>query len=61
MNRFTYTTTCKVRLHHLAQSLPAALRAGAADFVVVDYGCPDGAGAWQLAHRIVAAWDAEEG
>ena len=51
MTGFTYVTTCKGRLHHLVQSLPAALRAGPADLVVVDYGCPDGAGAWVREHH----------
>jgi len=48
---FTYITTCKGRLHHLVQSLPAALQAGPAECVVVDYGCPDGAGAWVREHH----------
>lgn len=49
--KFTYITTCKGRLHHLRQSLPAALASGTAEFIVVDYGCPDGAGRWVREHH----------
>jgi glycosyltransferase involved in cell wall biosynthesis len=38
-------TTCKGRLAHLQQTLPALMRTGM-EVVVVDYDCPDGAGAW---------------
>lgn len=49
--KFTYITTCKGRLHHIRQTLPAALAAGNAEFIVVDYGCPDGTGAWVREHH----------
>lgn len=42
-------TTCKGRLAHLKQSLPAMLRQdypGEVEVVVVDYGCPEGAAAF---------------
>jgi hypothetical protein len=42
----TVVVTCRGRLAHLAQTLP--LYAGAVPVVLVDYGCPDGAGAWAL-------------
>lgn len=48
--KFTYVTTCKGRLAHLSQTLPAAVAQEDADWVVVDYGCPDGAGNWVLEH-----------
>lgn len=44
-------TTCKGRLHHLERSLPAMIAAGAAECIVVDYGCPDGAGDWVRRHH----------
>ena len=53
-------TTCKGRLAHLKQTLPALMRTGA-EVVVVDYDCPEGAGAWvRAAHpeaRVVAVAD----
>lgn len=47
----SYITTCKGRLHHLQQTLPMALAAGAAECIVVDYGCPDGTGDWVRRHH----------
>jgi GT2 family glycosyltransferase len=44
--KITYVTTCKGRLHHLARTLPVAAGQPAVDCIVVDYGCPDGAGDW---------------
>ena len=38
-------TTCKGRLAHLKQTLPPLMRLGL-EVIVVDYDCPDGAGAW---------------
>ena len=42
----SYVTTCKGRLEHLKQSLPRLMAQPQAEVVVVDYDCPDGAGAW---------------
>lgn len=41
-----YVTTCKGRLHHLARTLPSAAGQAGVECIVVDYGCPDGAGDW---------------
>jgi hypothetical protein len=41
--------TCKGRLAHLAQTAPTILRASLpfdCGYVLVDWGCPDGSGAW---------------
>ena len=43
-------TTCRGRLHHLRQTLPLMVAQGADEVIVVDYGCPDGAGDWIEAH-----------
>jgi len=43
-------TTCKGRLAHLQQTLPALMRTGW-EVVVVDYDCPDGAAAWVRANH----------
>jgi glycosyltransferase involved in cell wall biosynthesis len=40
--RLSIITTCKGRLHHLRQSLPAFLAQPDAEVIVVDYDCPDG-------------------
>jgi hypothetical protein len=45
-NAITIITTCKGRLAHLSESLPRMVAQEKADCVVVDYGCPEGAGAW---------------
>jgi glycosyltransferase involved in cell wall biosynthesis len=39
-------TTCKGRLGHLKQTLPAMLSQPGAEVVVVDYDCPDGSAGW---------------
>jgi glycosyltransferase involved in cell wall biosynthesis len=39
-------TTCKGRLSMLQQSLPRMVTQPRAEVIVVDYDCPDGAGAW---------------
>ena len=49
--KITYVTTCKGRLHHLARTLPAAAGQAGVDCIVVDYGCPDGAGDWVREHH----------
>jgi glycosyltransferase involved in cell wall biosynthesis len=53
-------TTCKGRLEHLKQSLPALMATGM-EVIVVDYDCPDQAGAWVQANwpqaRVVAVSD----
>lgn len=42
----SFITTCKGRLAHLKQSLPPLKAQPQAEVIVVDYDCPDGAGAW---------------
>lgn len=49
MNRISFVTTCKGRLHHLKETLPLWLEQGPDEVVVVDYGCPDGTAAWLAA------------
>jgi glycosyltransferase involved in cell wall biosynthesis len=39
-------TTCKGRLGHLKQSLPAFVQSGAEQIIVVDYSCPDNTQDW---------------
>jgi glycosyltransferase involved in cell wall biosynthesis len=39
-------TTCKGRLEHLKQTLPTLMALPDCEVVVVDYDCPQGAGAW---------------
>jgi hypothetical protein len=46
MTRFTAITTCKGRLEHIRQTLPALCAQADCEVVVVDYDCPDGVGAW---------------
>lgn len=46
MKDIAFITTCKGRLHHLQQTLPLLVAESAAEIVVVDYGCPQGAGDW---------------
>lgn len=59
--KITYVTTCKGRLHHLERTLPTALLQADAEWVVVDYGCPDRAGDWVQARypqvRVVRVTD----
>jgi hypothetical protein len=68
LERITYITTCKGRLEHLKQSLPAAVAAQAAvpgevALVVVDFACPQGAGDWVNENfpqvRVIRVEDAE--
>lgn len=58
-HKISYCTTCKGRLHHLKETLPANLAAEAGnpnvEFVVLDYGSDDGLGDWirqNFAHEI---------
>lgn len=51
MRRIGFITTCKGRLHHLRESLPRILAQRPDEVVVVDYACPDGAGAWVEANH----------
>jgi hypothetical protein len=44
--RLTAITTCKGRLEHLQQTLPALMASPELEVVVVDYDCPDHAGDW---------------
>lgn len=46
MPTVTAITTCKGRLEHLKASLPALMALPDCEVVVVDYGCPEGAGGW---------------
>jgi hypothetical protein len=39
-------TTCKGRLAHLRQTLPSLMALPDCEVIVVDYDCPQGAGAW---------------
>ncbi len=50
MDSIAIVTTCKGRLQHLRETLPLMAAQGADELVVVDYGCPDGAGAWAERH-----------
>lgn len=38
--------TCKGRLEHLAQTLPALHQSGVKEIILVDYDCPDKCGLW---------------
>jgi hypothetical protein len=44
-----FVTTCKGRLHHLKETLPLLVGLAPGEIVVVDYGCPQAAGAWVAA------------
>lgn len=44
--RLSLITTCKGRLAHLRQTLPRMVAQAEAECIVVDYGCPQGAGEW---------------
>jgi len=46
MTDVAFVTTCKGRLHHIQQTLPLMVAESPAEIVVVDYGCPQGAGDW---------------
>jgi hypothetical protein len=59
--QLTFITTCRGRRAHLEQSLPTFVAQPGAACVVVDYGCPDGTGAWVEEHfpevRVVRVTD----
>ncbi len=40
--KFSIITTCKGRLEHLKQTLPAMLAQKDSEVIVVDYSCPHG-------------------
>ncbi|TFH68996.1 glycosyltransferase [Gammaproteobacteria bacterium LSUCC0057] len=46
MSSTAFITTCKGRLAHLQQSLPRVVAQQPDEIIVVDYGCPEGAGRW---------------
>lgn len=46
MTAISFVTTCKGRLHHLQQTLPAIVAEAPDEIVVVDYACPQGSGDW---------------
>ncbi len=48
--RFSIITTCKGRLDHLKQTLPAMLTQKNAEVIVVDFSCPDGTAAYVRQH-----------
>lgn len=50
MERITFITTCKGRLHHVQQTLPTLTKIERADIVFVDYGCPQKSGEWVAQH-----------
>lgn len=50
MLQLSIVTTCKNRLEHLRQTLPAMLAQADSEVIVVDYGCPQGCGDWVLEH-----------
>ena len=58
----SFVTTCKGRLAALKQSLPRMVAQPHAEVIVVDYDCPEGAGAWVAAEhpaaRVVQVRDA---
>ncbi|MBP6851032.1 MAG: glycosyltransferase [Rhodoferax sp.] len=60
----TVVTTCKGRLAHLQQTLPRLAEQDTLAVVVVDYGCPDQAGAWVRQHypqvQVVQVADSSE-
>lgn len=61
MSQLCFITTCKGRLAHLQQSLPAMAAQPGAACVVVDYSCPEQCGAWVEANyphvRVVRVLD----
>lgn len=46
MHQIAFVITCKGRLHHLRQTIPAIVEQAPAEIIVVDYGCPDNTGDW---------------
>ncbi len=60
---YSIVTTCKARLHHLRESLPAMLRQPDSEVIVVDYDCPDDTAGYVSSHhpsaRVVRAGTAE--
>lgn len=42
----TFVTTCRGRLAHLRETLPALVSQPDGSVIVVDYNCPDGSGDW---------------
>lgn len=55
----SFITTCKGRLQHLMQTLPAMAAQPGTETIVVDYDCPDGSADWVAANfpavRVVRA------
>ena len=49
--RFSIVTTCKNRLSHLKESLPAMLAQEDAEVIVVDFSCAEGTAAFVRAHH----------
>jgi len=49
--RFSIVTTCKNRLSHLRESLPAMLAQEDAEVIVVDFSCAEGTAAYVRAHH----------
>jgi len=45
-NSIAFITTCKGRLSHLQQTLPLLMEQQPDEMIVVDYDCPQNAGAW---------------
>jgi glycosyltransferase involved in cell wall biosynthesis len=50
MTSITFVTTCRGRLAHLEETLPALVAQPDASVIVVDYGCPDKSGDWVERH-----------
>jgi glycosyltransferase involved in cell wall biosynthesis len=48
---YSIVTTCKGRLHHLRESLPAMLRQPHSEVIVVDYDCPDVTAGYVSSHH----------
>lgn len=48
--QISFITTCKGRLGFLQQSLPKMVAQADAEVIVVDYACPENAGAWVEGH-----------
>lgn len=51
MTSIAFVTTCKGRLHHLQETLPLLVAQAPDEIIVVDYGCPQGAGDWVEEHH----------